>query len=222
MVCAERAPAGAAGAPTNTTMAGDDRVEDWDMSKWPTKPWPEGEPIPEEGMELSPEDLLDMNRHRDYVRGQVYAVWVPSPFACANPDAAPVLRYRVCSDPGDLADGGSRDPVFATTAEWAATCGADASRRLVELEQQVAELGGVPECYSVKRAAQFLGLSDKTVYKLICEGELRAFQVGGQHRIPSDALEDLQQRRSAPPTEDENASTAPPMFNPNFRRDATG
>ncbi len=205
-----------------------DRIEDWDTSRWASKPWPEGVPE-DEGMELSPADLLDMNLHRDYTRGQVYAVFVPSPFAKVNPDAAPVLRYRVCAESGDRDTG--RDPEFVTTAEWAATCGAanaaKAEARLAELEQQVAELGGVPECYSVKRAAQFLDLSEKTVYRLIRDGELRAFQVGGQHRIPSDALEELQQQRSAPPSEDENApddvtSRPAPMFNPNFRRDATG
>lgn len=178
----------------------------------------------------TPEDAREAQLHREYRRGSVYAVWVASPFAGVNPDASPVLRYRVCSDPGDLLTGGTRAPVFVTPAEFAANATADSTAtanadaalaRLEELERKVAELDGVPECYSVKRAAEFLGLSDKTVYKLIHDGELRAFQVGGQHRIPSDALEELQQRRSAPPSEDEDAPTKAkpaPLFNPNFRR----
>ncbi|MEM1451103.1 MAG: helix-turn-helix domain-containing protein [Planctomycetota bacterium] len=182
----------------------------------------------DEVLDPSPTDAMEAQRWRPYQLGRVYAVFVPSPFARVNPDASPVLRHRVCSDPGDLQEGGSREPVFVTPAEFAATCSANSSSgaalaRLEELERKVAQLGGVPECYSVKQAAQFLGLSDKTVYKLIRDGELRAFQVGGQHRIPSDALEALQQRRSAPPTEAEGAPTKAkpaPLFNPNFRRDS--
>jgi len=193
-----------------------DRVESWNPSRWRhRKPWPEGEPVPDEP-EPGAADVLDAQRWRQYVRGRVYAVFVPSPFASVNPEAAPVLRYRVCADPGDREAG--RDPVFVTVPEWAATCGADAEGRLAELERQVEELDGVPECFSVKHAAQFLGLSDKTVYKLIRDGELEAFKVGSQHRIPSQALEELQLRRSAPATEAEDAPPAAPLFNPNFRR----
>lgn len=174
--------------------------------------------------DVAPEDAMEAQLHRRYVRGRVFAVFVPSPFVSVNPDAAPVLRHRVCSNPGDLLEGGTRAPEFVTPAEFAASCDEDALARLADLERKVAELGGVPECYSVKQAARFLGLSDKTVYKLIHDGELRAFQVGGQHRIPSDALEALQQRRSAPPVdaaEDAPADGAykpAPLFNPKFRR----
>ena len=205
----------------------DDRVESWDiLGRGPLRPVDDAKgPLPaDEVLDLSPADALEAQLHREYHRGRIYAVFVPSPFARANPDASPVLRYRVCSDPGDLLTGGTREPVFVAPAEFAAG-GSNALARLEELERKIAELGGVPECYSVKRAAEFLGLSDKTVYKLIRDGALRAFQVGGQHRIPSEAIEELQQRRSAPPSEDEGApdgseSRPAPLFNPNFRRDS--
>lgn len=198
-----------------------DRVESWDPSRWRRrKPWPAGEPVPD-GAESGAADVLDAQADRAYRPGALYAVFVPSPFARANPDAEPVLRYRVCADPGDREAG--RAPVFLSAAEWAATCGTDAEARLAELERQIEELEGVPECYSVKRAAHYLDLSEKTVYKLVRERELHAFQVGGQYRIPAEALEELKWKRSAAPATDaEDADPAPPLFNPNFRRDAAG
>ncbi len=113
---------------------GRDRIEDWDTSRWPNKQWPEGEPQPDDWPELSPDEVLALNSARDYSRGQTYAVFVLSPFARSCP-SEPVLRYRVCADPGDREAG--RDPVFVTTEQW------DELRRAedrAEYERQLARL----------------------------------------------------------------------------------
>ena len=58
------------------------------------------------------EDMLDLNRFREYVRGRRYEVFVPSPFPRGSPQLR--LRYFVEWQTRD----GERWPVFATDDEW--------------------------------------------------------------------------------------------------------
>lgn len=87
-------------------------AKEWNTSRWPSKPWPEGEPLPEDdGPSLA--DLLAEQRERtDYVRGKAYEVLVPSVF----PKSDPVLRTRIFAGWEDRTDG--RSPKFVTEREW--------------------------------------------------------------------------------------------------------
>jgi len=182
-------------------------------------------PIPEDAGAPTIEDYLAEEREREYERGTLYWVLVPDIFSGDGYDFR--LRVFVGWEDRD----GERWPCFVREREWQEIRLQEATgeleSRLREAEAKLAEHAAAEqtsdksEFYSVKRAAQLLDLSERTIYKLIRSGDLHAFQVGGQYRIPSDALDELQQRRSAPPVEDDAPTNkpAPPLFNPNFRRD---
>ncbi len=98
-------------------------TKEWNTSKWPRRQPPEdpgdfddGSP---DGLVLRGDDLLEQNRHREYVRGRRYEVFVPSPFArnrTAKSKAEPVLRERYFVR-WEMRDG-EHWPVFATEDEW--------------------------------------------------------------------------------------------------------
>lgn len=98
-------------------------AKEWNTSKWPRRQPPEdpgdfddGSP---DGLTLSGDDLLEQNRHREYVRGRKYEVFVPSPFArnrTAKSKAEPLLRERYFVR-WEMRDG-ARWPIFATEEEW--------------------------------------------------------------------------------------------------------
>ena len=52
-------------------------------------------------------------------------------------------------------------------------------------------LRGYPDILDVAQAGQILGVSTKTVYKLIQEGKLNALKVGRAHRIPKVSILDV-------------------------------
>lgn len=90
-----------------------DHADKRDTSGWRSKPWPEGEPLPEDDDAPSIADLLAEQRERtDYVRGKVYEILVPSIF----PKSEPVLRARTFAGWEDRDDG--RRPKFVTEREW--------------------------------------------------------------------------------------------------------
>lgn len=58
--------------------------------------------------------------------------------------------------------------------------------------------GATQKAVSRKDAAEYLGVSDKTIERLIDRGDLKAFKVLGQWRIMiSDMLAFIEQQRSA-------------------------
>lgn len=44
---------------------------------------------------------------------------------------------------------------------------------------------------TVEKAAEYLGVSKMTVYRAIRSGELRAYQIGQQFRVPISALREF-------------------------------
>jgi excisionase family DNA binding protein len=53
---------------------------------------------------------------------------------------------------------------------------------------------GVPKLLSVADVAEALALSKQTVYSFVQKGELRAYKIGQQFRIPEDAVMEFLQR----------------------------
>lgn len=49
----------------------------------------------------------------------------------------------------------------------------------------------------LEEAAEFLGTSKKSIYRLISDGELRAFRVRSSLRIPMEALEEYRRQQIA-------------------------
>ena len=45
------------------------------------------------------------------------------------------------------------------------------------------------EMYKIKEVARILDISERTVYKFMNEGKIRAIRVGGQWRIPKSEVE---------------------------------
>ena len=112
--------------------------------------------VPESG----PDDALAEQRHREYVRGRRYEVWVSSPFA-RNPryQGGPVLRTRYYV--GRTDDG---EPIFASEDEWHA----------LALREQAAELRAegyrAPEQWlTLREIAAEVGKSERTIRRHIVE-----------------------------------------------------
>ena len=59
---------------------------------------------------------------------------------------------------------------------------------------------------SLKTAADLLGSSTRTIYRLITDGELTAFKVRGSLRIPEESLEEYQRRQILKFAEDNGIS----------------
>lgn len=89
-----------------------DHADRWDTSRWHSKPWPEGEPMPEDNTPSIAELLAAQSGRKDYERGKAYEVLVPSIF----PKSEPVWRMRIFAGWEDR-DGG-RSPKFVTDREW--------------------------------------------------------------------------------------------------------
>lgn len=56
---------------------------------------------------------------------------------------------------------------------------------------------GIPEVFTVRELAEYLGLHPKTVYAYIAEGRIRAIRCGRSYRIRCEWVEDY--IRSASP-----------------------
>jgi len=125
--------------------------------------------------EPSPEDMLELNRHRDYVRGRRYEVFVPSPFA-RNPRyrGEPVLRMRYFVR-WETREDGERWPVFATEEEWL-------ELRLAEQTDALrAEGYRAPEQWmTLKEIAAEVGKSERTIRRHIVEREECSFTAFGR------------------------------------------
>ncbi len=66
--------------------------------------------------------------------------------------------------------------------------------------------------------AQYVDLPEKKLYELLRDCSLHAYQVGREHRIPDEALEESGGGERIAATNTEDADLAPPLFAPNFRR----
>ena len=130
---------------------------------------------PGDGNEPSAADLLELNRHREYVPGRRYEVYVPSPFA-RNPgyDGPPVLRTRYFvrwedrpgSDGGDAVE---RWPVFATEEEWLEL---RLEERLREATGELSATGNVraeDQWLTLQEIADQVGKSARTIRRHIVE-----------------------------------------------------
>ncbi len=151
--------------------------------------------------DLSPDEVLALQTCRDYLRGQAYAVFVPSPLARTGRQVDPVLRYRVCADPGDVADGGDREPVFVTTAQWDALQRAeDRASDRAEYERQLAELRSIAPKASpaaailgdttpLRQLADELGLTVETVKRRLRTAEVPLIELSSHdYRVKNDDL----------------------------------
>jgi len=138
--------------------------------------------LDDDGMELSPEDHLEAQRWRDYRRGRRYEVLVASPFA-RNPryQAEPVLRTRVCADPGDLLEGGTREPVFVTEDEWM-------ELRIAEQVARAAPL--VQEWMTLAEIAEVVRVSERTIRRHVDRGELPFTKFGRQRKVRRSDFEE--------------------------------
>ena len=58
---------------------------------------------------------------------------------------------------------------------------------------------------TLKTVAELLGCSRRTVYRLICEGEITAFKCRGSLRVPEDSLEEYRRRQIAKFAEEQYA-----------------
>jgi len=180
-------------------MGASDRVEDWDTSRWSrgtAKP-EDGDAVPE----LSPDEVLALQACRDYRHGQTYAVFVPSPLARTGQQVDPVLRYRVCADPGDLADGGTREPVFVTTSQWdalqraedRASDRAEYERQLDELRRMAPKASPAAEVLGdttpLRQLADELGLTVETVKRRLRTAEVPLIELSSHdYRVRNDDL----------------------------------
>lgn len=135
----------------------------------------------------APEDHLEAQRWRDYRRGRRYEVLVPSPFA-RNPryQGEPVLRTRVCADPGDLLEGGTREPVFVTEDEWM-------ELRIAEQSAELRTEGyRAPEQWmTLAEIAAEVGKSERTIRRHIVErGECQFTTFGRTKKVRRSDFEE--------------------------------
>lgn len=142
-----------------------DRVRAWDPSSW------NGDDAKPE--ELGAEDLLDLNRFREYVRGRRYEVFVPSPF----PRGEPILRarYFVRWETRD----GERWPIFATEEEWLEV-------RLHEQTTALRTEGYRPpeQWMTLKEIAAEVGKDARTIHRHIVErGECAFTEFGRTKKV---------------------------------------
>lgn len=182
-----------------------DRVEPCEPSRWRRTAEPEHGPVDDaepEHAEPGAADVLDAQAERDYRRGQSYAVFVPGPRVLDGRTLGePRLRYRVCADPGDRAEGGTREPVFVTTAEWdelrraedRAADRADFERRIGEVLRMVPKASPAAEVLAdttpLRQLAAELGVTVETIKRRLRTAEVPLIELSSHdYRVRNEDL----------------------------------